>query len=92
LRWHDLKRYGIEITHVQGKDAPRVLIWNDDRRAIQLPQAIIDAGLSSNPREVLGDNVDASTVSFIKAKRGMLNKITTQEIQKTIGEYIFTTK
>lgn len=92
LRWHDLKRYGIEITHVQGKDAPRVLVWNDDRRAIQLPQAIIDAGLSSNPREVLGDNVDASTVSFIKEKRGMLNKITTQEIQKTIGEYIFTTK
>lgn len=58
LRWHDLKRYGIEITHVQGKDAPRILVWNDDRRAIQLPQEVILAGMTANPREVLGDHVD----------------------------------
>lgn len=60
LRWHDLKRYGIEITHVQGKDAPRVLVWNDDRRAIQLPQEVIMAGMSANPRKVLGDNLDGN--------------------------------
>lgn len=58
LRWHDLKRYGIEIEHVQGKDAPRKLVWNDDRRAIQLPQEVIVAGMTANPREVLGDNID----------------------------------
>ena len=60
LRWHDLKRYGIEIEHVQGKDAPRKLIWNDDRRAIQLPQEVIVAGMTANPREVLGDNLNGS--------------------------------
>lgn len=59
-RWHDIKRYGIEITHVQGKDAPRVLVWNDDRRAIQLPQEVIMSGLTPNPRVVMGDNLDGS--------------------------------
>ena len=60
IRWHDLKRYGIEIEHVQGKDAPRKLVWNDDRRAIQLPQEVIMAGLTANPREVLGDMIDGN--------------------------------
>ncbi len=63
LRWHDLKRYGIEIEHVQGKDAPRVLVWNDDRRAIQLPQEVILAGLTANPRIVLGDHLDGNATS-----------------------------
>lgn len=60
LRWHDLKRYGIEIEHKQGKDDPRKLVWNDDRRAIQLPQEVIVAGMTANPREVLGDNIDGN--------------------------------
>ncbi len=60
LRWQDIKRYGIEIEHVQGKDAPRKLVWNDDRRAIQLPQEVIVAGMTANPREVLGDNLDSN--------------------------------
>ena len=58
LRWHDIKRYGIEIEHKQGKDDPRKLVWNDDRRAIQLPQEVIVAGMTANPREVLGDQLD----------------------------------
>ena len=60
LRWHDIKRYGIEIEHLQGKDPARVLVWNDDRRAIQLPQEVIMAGMTANPREVLGDAVDGN--------------------------------
>ena len=60
IRWHDLKRYGIEIEHVQGKDPARKLVWNDDRRAIQLPQEVIVAGMTANPREVMGDNLDGS--------------------------------
>jgi hypothetical protein len=60
LRWQDIKRYGIEIEHVQGKDAPRKLVWNDDRRAIQLPQEVIVSGMTANPREVMGDNLDGS--------------------------------
>ena len=58
IRWHDIKRYGIEIEHVQGKDPARKLLWNDDRRAIQLPQEVIMAGMTANPREVLGDQLD----------------------------------
>ena len=60
LRWQDIKRYGIEIEHVQGKDAARKLVWNDDRRAIQLPQEVIVAGMTANPREVLGDMIDGN--------------------------------
>ena len=63
IRWHDIKRYGIEIEHVQGKDAPRKLVWNDDRRAIQLPQEVIVAGMTANPREVMGDNLDGSMIT-----------------------------
>ena len=60
LRWHDLKRYGIEIEHRQGTDPVRKLIWNDDRRAIQLPQEVILSGMCENPRVILGDHVDDS--------------------------------
>jgi len=60
LRWHDLKRYGIEIEHRQGIDPVRKLVWNDDRRAIQLPREVIIAGMSANPRVNKGDNVDGS--------------------------------
>ena len=60
LRWHDIKRYGIEIEHLQGKDLARKLVWNDDRRAIQLPQEVIMAGMTANPREILGDEVDGN--------------------------------
>jgi hypothetical protein len=60
LRWQDIKRYGIEIEHVQGKDPARILVWNDDRRAIQLPQEVIVSGMTANPREVMGDQIDGS--------------------------------
>lgn len=57
LRWHDLKRYGIEITHRQGTNPVQTLLWNDDRRAIQLPQEVILAGMAPNPRVIVGDHV-----------------------------------
>ena len=60
LRWQDIKRYGIEIEHAQVKDPVRKLLWNDDRRAIQLPQEVIVAGMTANPRVVMGDNLDGS--------------------------------
>lgn len=60
LRWFDVKRYGIEITR---REAPATssgtLIYTvtdntlkvrDNRRAIQLPQDVISAGLTPNPR------------------------------------------
>ena len=51
LRWFDIKRYGIEITHDIAKTGEVTLTWNDPRRALQLPQDVILAGIEANPRE-----------------------------------------
>ena len=51
-RWFDIKRYGIEIEHnIAGKGVDK-LVHNDPRRAIQLPQEVISAGLEPNPRKL----------------------------------------
>jgi len=62
LRWFDLKRYGIEITHQRGTDPLRTLVWNDDRRAFQLPQKVLMAGMTPNPRVHKGDYVSQESV------------------------------
>lgn len=51
LRWQDIKRYGIEISHNRDGLANDVLTVDDPRRAIQLPQDVINAGLEANPRK-----------------------------------------
>lgn len=57
MRWFDIKRYGIELTHEIGYPVvTNTLVWNDDRRAIQLPQEAILAGQQANPRVILGDH------------------------------------
>lgn len=63
LRWFDLKRYGIEITHQRGTDPLRTLTWNDDRRAFQLPKKVRNAGMTENPRVNMGDHVSGASVS-----------------------------
>jgi hypothetical protein len=50
LRWCDIKRYGIEIAHNRDGLSDDLLKVNDPRRAIQLPQDVISAGLTANPR------------------------------------------
>ncbi|MFA9370662.1 MAG: RagB/SusD family nutrient uptake outer membrane protein [Labilibaculum antarcticum] len=54
LRWFDIKRYGIEVPRfqIQGESAVvlDVLKVDDPRRAIQLPQDVVNAGLEANPR------------------------------------------
>lgn len=56
MRWFDVKRYGIEITRrtiVAGAVGPvstNTLVVRDNRRALQLPQDVISAGLTPNPR------------------------------------------
>jgi hypothetical protein len=92
LRWHDLKRYGIEIEHVQGKDPARILVWNDDRRAIQLPQEIIKQGLTPNPRIILGDNVDSTTPLLMQSKKAKTTPQSIDAIQEWISNFNFTTK
>jgi hypothetical protein len=56
LRWFDVKRYGIEIVRrvMSAAGVPDhqtdVLKKDDPRRAIQLPQKVLDAGMTPNPR------------------------------------------
>lgn len=50
LRWFDLKRYGIEFAHNRDGNTDIVLKKDDRRRAYQLPQDVISAGLEANPR------------------------------------------
>ncbi len=56
LRWFDLKRYGITVYRrtMDSSDEPASvtdsLPANDLRRAIQLPQEVIQAGMEANPR------------------------------------------
>ncbi len=57
-RLFDIKRYGIEIQHEIGYPVQtKTLTWNDDRRALQLPQEAILAGQEANPRVTMGDNI-----------------------------------
>lgn len=57
LRWFDVKRYGIEIWRRQmnASGTPQtlkdVLTVDDERRAVQIPQKVIDAGYQANPRD-----------------------------------------
>lgn len=50
-RWADIKRYGIEFSHNRDGLADDLLKLDDPRRAIQLPQDVINAGLAANPRK-----------------------------------------
>jgi len=56
LRWYDVKRYGIEIVRREINMAgdPAVVIdrlkTDDARRALQIPQNVIEAGYPSNNR------------------------------------------
>lgn len=55
LRWFDIKRYGIEVNRRQaqlggGVRTVKTLEADDNRKAIQLPQDVINAGLPENPR------------------------------------------
>ena len=50
LRWFDIKRYGIEVTHNISGGNEDVLKVDDLRRAIQIPTDVIGAGLTPNPR------------------------------------------
>lgn len=64
LRWFDIKRYGIEITHFIGSSEVDVLKWDDSRRAIQIPQDVIAAGIEANPTQI--NSVNDSNVQPLK--------------------------
>ncbi|AHF13730.1 hypothetical protein BARVI_04985 [Barnesiella viscericola DSM 18177] len=50
MRWFDIKRYGIEITHKIGTDRVETLTTFDPRRAFQVPIESISSGLEPTPR------------------------------------------
>ena len=50
-RMMDLKRYGIEYTHLLSGEDPKVFIRGDLRGAVQIPNTVITAGLKGNPRQ-----------------------------------------
>lgn len=63
IRLQDLKRYAIEWKHTIGEYADvKFMKWDDDRRAIQLPDAVIQEGLEANPRTNVGDHVTPRTM------------------------------
>lgn len=64
FRWFDLKRYGIEITHAIGKGRTETLLYNDERRAIQLPQEVISSGITPNPRKL--SPIPANTIQLFQ--------------------------
>ncbi len=57
LRWFDVKRYGIKVYH-HYRDAHEdeihtdSLNWDDPRRALQIPDNVIQAGYPSSPRDI----------------------------------------
>ena len=48
-RFFDLKRFGIEYSHFIGPNNTEYkLVWNDPRRALEVPQEVLSAGLESS--------------------------------------------
>jgi starch-binding outer membrane protein, SusD/RagB family len=51
LRWFDIKRYQLSVTHFDESGFPVSLKEDDTRKVLQIPQAAIDVGgLEPNPR------------------------------------------
>jgi len=78
-RWFDLKRYGIEIKHAIGTSRVETLVYNDVRRAIQLPQEVISAGMVANP---------ATTTPINKSTYSLFQKSTTGNDSTSIKSII----
>lgn len=79
LRWFDIKRYGIEIEHNVNGTVDK-LTWNDERRALQLPQDVIYAGVEKNPRA--GSSATGSSSS---------GSLTLESIQPQYSTYLIPT-
>lgn len=66
-RFFDLKRWGMEWSHTYGdaeSSTTVTLAWDDERRAIEVPQEVLAAGLSSSYDPVQVSNTSsASTAS-----------------------------
>lgn len=61
LRFFDIKRYGIEITHRIGRDRVETLTIDDPRRALQIPTDVLSAGFAPNRKPF---NMENPPVAF----------------------------
>ena len=51
LRWFDIKRYGLEVTHLLPDGSTLMLASDDNRKVLQIPEAAQEiGGLRPNPR------------------------------------------
>ncbi len=72
LRFFDLKRFGIEYSHVWSVDSVAYeMKWNDPRRAIEVPQEVLAAGMASS----IGEPMKVSKpLPFIRQTDGLCKK------------------
>ena len=45
-----IKRYGLELSHAIGATRVETLLWDDPRRAFQLPADVLSAGMEPTDR------------------------------------------
>jgi hypothetical protein len=50
LRWFDIKRFALKITHSYFDQPDEILLKDDKRKALQIPAYVSDAGVEKNPR------------------------------------------
>lgn len=66
LRFFDLKRWGMEYSHEYGPDNVKYeMKWNDPRRAIEVPQEVLAAGMTSSQKPILVPNETKATYCSI---------------------------
>ncbi len=50
VRWFDIKRFNLKVTHQTYNTPDAVLQKDDKRKALQIPQYVSDTGVEKNPR------------------------------------------
>jgi hypothetical protein len=50
LRWFDIRRFDLKITHYSFTAPPNILQKGDNRRVLQIPLAASNQGIEKNPR------------------------------------------
>jgi len=50
MRWFDVRRFGMEVTHVLDDGTEKVLAKEDARKLLQIPNSAIQFGVAANPR------------------------------------------
>jgi len=50
MRWFDLQRYKMPVTHYTVTGQTLVLTADDKRRVLQIPQSATSSGIALNPR------------------------------------------